>query len=81
METRRESVVRYATTTWDPLEFARVVWQQFKLALSTHMIRCWIVIYTGLYLICWYYPFIAFLVFICVSNSLNAIKRFSLMSE
>ncbi|OTA65435.1 glycosyltransferase family 1 protein [Hypoxylon sp. EC38] len=75
MEARHDSIVRNATTTWDPLELMRVLWLQFKLALCTHMIRCWIVIYTGLYLICWYYPFIAFMVFICLRHYITVFDR------
>ncbi|KAI0843362.1 glycosyltransferase family 1 protein [Hypoxylon sp. FL0890] len=75
MEARRGQAVRNATTIWSPAEFISFLWQQFKLALCTHMIRCWIPIYTGLYLICWYYPFIAYIVFICIRHYIVVFDR------
>ncbi|KAI1139576.1 glycosyltransferase family 1 protein [Hypoxylon sp. FL0543] len=75
MEARHNQVVRKASTIWDPFESIRVLWQLFKLALRTHMIRCWIPIYTGLFLLCWYYPIIAYIIFICLRHHILVYDR------
>ncbi|KAI1417984.1 glycosyltransferase family 1 protein [Hypoxylon sp. FL1857] len=75
MEAQHEKVVRYATSIWNPFGVIGVMWQLFKLALCTHMIRCWIPIYTGLYLICWYYPILAYIFFICSRHYIVVFDR------